>query len=375
MADDAGPRPTLEVDLSKAFGSGFQIEARFELQAEPARVVVLFGPSGSGKTTVLRLVAGLETLQGGGIRYGDETWSLPGRIQTSPQQRGIGYLVQDYALFPHLSVAGNIAYGLGRLPRPRRRERTLEVARRLGIERLLERRPRELSGGEKQRVALARTVAPWPRILMLDEPFAALDVPTREEVRGWVGRVIRDLGVPAIVVTHDWIDALTLGDRMIVMSEGRILQQGTPREVLTRPVDREVARIAGVDTIVPGELAGRDHGAASLDVGRCQVRAVDPGGDATAFWVCIRGEDVTLETGSPQSTTTSARNRLEGSVAEVSQRGPLVRVTVDVGFPLVSLVTREAALDLDLRGGRRVTSVFKASVVHLVARDRPPPSA
>lgn len=368
MGDSSGSRETLLVDAARTYSDGTTIEARFALEPTPARVVVLFGPSGAGKTTLLRLIAGLDPPSRGSIRYGSDLWSSPRGCHVSPQARRIGYLVQDYALFPHLSVARNIAYGLGYLSAEERAARTASMAERLRLGGLLSKKPSELSGGEQQRVAMARALVRHPRFVMLDEPFAALDAPTREDLRPWVGRLLEDSQVPAIVVTHDWVDALNLGDLMIVMDHGRVLQQGTPREVLTRPADAQVARIAGVDTVVSCWVEWRRDGAIGVRAGPAMVTGVDPGCGGVRYWLCIRGEDVTLERG--PAGATSARNRMRGSVVEVSPMGPLMKVVLDVGFPLTALVTRQSVMDLDVEKGEVVSAVFKASVVHLVPRDR-----
>ena len=168
------------------------------------------------------------------------------------------------------------------------------------------------------------------------------------------------------MVTHDWVDALTLGDEMIVLSEGRILQVGSPREVLTKPRHREVAAAVGVETVAVGQVLEREGGVATLEVGASHLVAVDPGGGERNFYVCIRGEDVTLERGRPSES--SARNHLAGRVAEVVPTGVLTKVFLDVGFELVALVTRQAADDLKLSRGTEVWAAFKASNVHLIGR-------
>jgi molybdate transport system ATP-binding protein len=358
---------TLTVDIEKRYRDGTTIAAAFELPSKPPRVSILFGPSGAGKTTLLRCIAGLETPTRGGIQYGEEIWSQSGtRHWVRPQKRPIGYLFQDFALFPHFTVRRNIGFGLGSLPRDARRRKVDVISSRLGLEALAERRPGELSGGEQQRVALARVLVREPRMLLLDEPFAALDERTRASVRSYLRKFLSQLEIPALVVTHDWIDALVLGDEMMVLSRGRLLQRGSPQEVLTRPAEREVADAVGVDTVAPGRIAERDGGVVRLRVGTAELVAVDPGSGESSFWVCIRGEDVTLEQGpAPRS---SARNHLSGQVGDLIPQGTLTKVVLDVGFELVALVTRQAALDLDLAPGVPVSAVFKASIVHLIAR-------
>ena len=278
-----------------------------------------------------------------------------------PQKRPIGYLFQEYALFPHLRVRDNIGYGVRRNPGVVER-----VAAKLKVHDLLDRRPSELSGGQQQRVALARVLAREPRLLLLDEPLSALDAATRDHVRAELAHLLRGLEIPAVVVTHDWVDALTLGDHMIVMNSGRVLQTGAPQEVFTRPQHREVAAAVGVETVVAGRVRQRQGGLAILEVGSAQLAAADPGGQDTEFYVCIRGEDVTVEKGRAEQS--SARNHLRGTVLDAVAAGILMKVILDVGFELVALVTRQAVADLELRKGTEVFAVFKASAVHLIRK-------
>jgi molybdate transport system ATP-binding protein len=345
----------LIADIDKKFDDGPRVQASLRI-SDPASITILFGPSGSGKTTVLRCIAGLEKLTSGRIVFDNEDWN-----RVPPQRRPVGFLFQEYALFPHLRVRDNIGYGVKRQP-----EIVNQVATMLKVHDLLDRWPSELSGGQQQRVALARVLARKPRLLLLDEPLSALDAATRDHVRSELAHLLRSLAIPAIVVTHDWVDALTLGDQMLVMSAGRVLQSGAPHEVFTRPQHREVAAAVGVETVAAGRIQRRHGGVAILQVGSAELAAADPGGEDIDYYVSIRGEDVTLEKGRAEQS--SARNHLRGVVAEVAPAGVLIKVTVDVGFELVALVTRQAVEDLELRKGADVFAVFKASAVHLIAR-------
>lgn len=367
----------LAANIEKRFSGGPAIQA--EMRSEDGAVTILFGPSGAGKTTLLRCIAGLERLTSGRIVFGGNVWAdTRTGVHRAPQQRGVGYLFQDYALFPHLDVSANIAYGIHKLPKSERDKRVEEMTALLHLGEVAHRRPGELSGGQKQRVALARALAPQPGLLLLDEPLSALDPATREQVREELMRLLRRLRIPAIVVTHDWQDALTLGDAMIVVGAGCVLQTGTPEEVFMRPQHRDVASAAGVDTIAHGSVDRREAGLAFVRLGSALVAAVEPESHSSEFFVCIRGEDVTLEEGiEPRST---ARNHLAGTVIRLTPSGALVKVSLDVGFPLVASVTRQSAQDLDLREGDTVRAVFKASAVHLIPRvteseARTPPTA
>jgi molybdate transport system ATP-binding protein len=334
---------------------------------DPPAVLILFGPSGSGKTTVLRCLAGLERPDRGVIRCGQEPWfDAATGIHRPPQQRRLGYLSQDYALFPTYSVEGNIAFGLGELSVAERVRRVADALTLLQLQGLERRKPTQLSGGQQQRVALARAIARRPRVLLLDEPLSALDAPTRLRLQGELRHLLKQLAIPSIVVTHDWGEALALGDRMIVMHEGRVLQAGTPQEIFNRPVTADVARIVGMETALIGRVRESSGGLATVDVNGVMLHALAADDVGTDVFVCIRAEDVVLEKG--ETGTTSARNRLSGTVRGVTAAGALVKVSLDCGFPLAATVTRAAVGDLHLAAGVRVSASMKAGAVHLVPR-------
>lgn len=357
----------LAADISKNFNNGVHVRASLQMDST-SQVTVLFGASGAGKTTVLRCLAGLETLDRGKIVFKDHVWSDVSKgIHVAPQRRSVGYLFQDYALFPHLSVHQNVAYGLQHVPDTERERSVRSIAGKVHIEGLLDRRPSDLSGGEQQRVALARALARSPELLLLDEPLSALDGPTRERVREELARLLKTLQLPAILVTHDWVDALRLGDRLVVMSKGSVLQSGTPQDVFARPQHADVAAAVGVETVAVGSVISRNEGSLSLRVARAELTAVDPGDGQSQYFVCIRGENVTLETG--RAGQSSARNHLRGVVKDIVPAGPIWKVTVDVGCDVVALVTRQALEDLSLTVGSEVFAVFKASAVHLIGRE------
>lgn len=354
----------LAADIEKTFASGARVRAAFRLESD---VTVLFGPSGSGKTTILRCIAGLERLSAGRIAFKDRAWSDASKgIHLPPQQRPIGYLFQDYALFPHLSARENIGFGVRRLPRKEREDRIARAAADLQIADLLDRKPAELSGGQQQRTALARALVREPELLLLDEPLSALDGPTRDHVRGQLGRLLRRLRMPAVLVSHDWVDALSLGDRLIVLHRGEILQVGTPHEVFARPRHPEVAAAVGMETVAVGRVQERRGDVVGLQVGSAGLVAADPLDGGAEYFVCIRAENVTLE--EAPAASSSARNHLQGVVRDVSPAGTLLKVTVDVGFEIAALVTRQAVADMGLTTGSPVFAVFKASAVHLIPK-------
>jgi molybdate transport system ATP-binding protein len=219
----------------------FELHAALSLGAETIAVI---GPSGAGKTSLLRAVAGLEHPRGGRIALGSEVWfDAVRKIDLVPEHRLVGYVPQDYGLFPHLTVAGNVRFA-------GKRDRN-DLLARLGIDHLAAARPGDLSGGERQRVALARALAREPRILLLDEPFAALDSMTRKRVRDELGELLAELGLPSILVTHSFDDATALADRIGILDKGRLVQCASPGELMRRPADALVAALTGAN-VVPG---------------------------------------------------------------------------------------------------------------------------
>ncbi len=358
---------TLSASFTKRFPAGATIRGELSLPARGHSLTVLFGPSGCGKTTVLRSLAGLETPEEGLIQFGAETWLDAGRnIRLTPQQRGVGLVFQDYALFPHLTVEKNIGYGLRDLSAAERRRQIREILERFELAGLARRRPRQLSGGQQQRVALARALVCRPRLLLLDEPFAALDAALREQLRGEFRGLLAKCDIPVILVTHDRAEVLALGDELIVMHDGAVQQSGSVPEVFNRPVNAEVARIVGVETLQPGRVLEVENGLATVEVAGVRIMAPAPGGGGRRVRVCIRGEDVILQRDSGGAS--SVRNRLSARVVAVHSGSPLARVELDAGFPLFALVTRPACEELELRPGVTVTALIKASAIHLITR-------
>jgi molybdate transport system ATP-binding protein len=358
----------LNLNIRKGFANGVVIEADISLDLDAAPVTVLFGPSGAGKTTLLRCLAGLEKPEQGFIRHGGEVWFDAGRkLFLSPQSRRLGFLFQDYALFPHLTVEGNVSYGLASMDRQERTARIAEVLDSLGIAELRASYPAQISGGQRQRVALARAVAPRPRLLLLDEPLSALDAPAREKLRIELRRQLLQLGIPAMVVTHDRTEALALADRLVVMAEGRVRQIGSAYEVFQRPADLAVAQSVGTESVVSAEVVRSVDGIAELRVGDAVVQAAGPEPIPLGRgFLCIRAEDVVLAR--HQETQASVRNRLRGIVTAVVLEGALVRVSVDCGFPLTALVTKQAHEELGLSPGNTVVAAVKATAIHFIPR-------
>ncbi|RLI27345.1 MAG: hypothetical protein DRO52_00435 [Candidatus Hecatellales archaeon] len=320
---------------------------------------VVMGPTGAGKTLLLQLIAGIYYPESGKI-------FINGRDVTfhPPEKRNVGYVPQNYALFPHLNVHDNIAYGLKfkGYSKPEIEKTVREIAEHLEIGSLLQRNVETLSGGEQQRVALARALAVNPLILLLDEPLSALDSKTRENLRGYLRRINRVFRVTVVHVTHDLVEAVSLADRMAVMSRGRILQVDRPEQILTRPSSPFIAEFTGSINVFRGYATPRENmteiRVSSLSLWAAGSRR----GEVTAV---VRPESILLAKQHPQ---TSARNVFRGTVVGVEPRGAVYAVTIatNSGLTFTSYITRSALLELELRRGDQVYLFFKASEVHML---------
>lgn len=245
--------PVLSVhEVSKSFQPGMPVLQHVSLQVAAGAMVCVLGPSGCGKTTLLRLIAGFEEPDAGEIHLGKRLVSRPGLV-VPPEQRHIGMVFQDYALFPHLTVGQNIQFGLGRRSATWRRARLADLLQLVGLEGLAQRYPHELSGGQQQRVALARALAPNPQLLLLDEPFSNLDLNMRRQLREEVQAILAHADITTVLVTHDQEEALSLADALAVIDQGRIVQYGTPDEVVQQPCTRFVAEFLGLGHFLSGE--------------------------------------------------------------------------------------------------------------------------
>ena len=357
----------IALNFQKTFVGRASITAQLRCALDPPSVTILFGPSGSGKTTILRCLAGLEQPEEGTISVGEELWfDAANRVTVPPQARRLGYMAQDYALFPNYTVEGNIAYGLTGLSAQEKKARVDEVLHLLQIESMAQQNPTQLSGGQQQRVALARAIARRPRLLLLDEPLSALDTPMRARLCKDLRTLLTQLAIPSVVVTHDWTEALVLGDHMAVIDNGRMLQTGTPQDVFSRPINAEVAHVVGIETVVQGTITEVRDELATVQIGTVTVTALASPHFGPDVFVCLRAEDVTLElTG---SADTSARNHLKGTVQTIISLGALVQVTLDCGFLLTALITQSALRELNLRLGSAIRAAFKAGAVHLIPR-------
>ena len=362
----------LQMEVQQRFPSGFIVCASLDVRLRAGSMLVLFGPSGAGKTTILRQIAGLERPDAGTIRFGEDVWcDTAARRWRHPQERRVGIVFQEPTLFPHLTVRDNIRYGVrpGSDPGVRHpSDPVAEIAGLLGITDLENRYPRALSGGEAQRVALARALTPGPRLLLLDEPFAALDAPTRMRLRRELRALLQATGTPAVLVTHDRTEALALGDAVAVVIGGRIRQVGPISDVFSRPADVDVAASLGIEAVLPARVVASANGMLDVRVENVVLHVaerepLEPGSDVYA---CIRAEDVTLET--DPAGKASTRNHLAARIVGIASEGPIDRIALDCGFPLDALITRRSREELQLKVGTQVTAAIKATSVHLVPR-------
>lgn len=349
--------------LSARAGSFRLADITFEVPGGEYGIVI--GPAGAGKTTLLEAIGGIVPVTGGSV-------SLGGRNVTAfpPEVRGVGLVYQHAYLFPHLSVEANIAYGASDAAIGR------DLSQRFGASELSGRDVRSLSGGERQLVALARALARRPSVLLLDEPFSALDPRRRASVRRELRAVHREAGFTVLQVTHDFAEAGLLGDVAVLLDGGRMLQAGSPEDVFRKPASPYVAEFLGAENVYGGEVRVVDAGAESdggaaegyrtfefrTAPGGLTMIAVGDGVPGPAHAV-IRAEEVVV---SLAETASSARNTFEGRIVDMSASGALVRITIDVrGTPLVAALTTRSARDLGLAAGMTVHASFKAMAVHL----------
>lgn len=346
----------------------------FGLSLDRGEILVILGPNGAGKSVSLEAIAGFHRLLAGRIVIeGCDVTRLP------PERRHISFLFQNFGLFPHLSVAQNVIFGqpsARSLGFARARQRGIDPApllARFGIAPLAAERPHTLSPGQKQRVALARAFAARPALFLFDEPFSAIDLPTRMILRAELQAFLRESGVPAIFVTHDRGDADALADRLAILEEGRIIQAGGAAEVLSRPASTAVARLLGVENILPGHAVGRANGVMRVALGEAVLAAVGaaPAGPAGAVAVCIRAEDIAAAPADGGDAGPAGINRLAARVGALASLGPFFRVTLDCGFPLVAHLTRRAVRDLALAPGRRVVAEIAAEAIHVLPVSHP----
>ncbi|NPV47115.1 MAG: ABC transporter ATP-binding protein [Armatimonadetes bacterium] len=348
-------------DLHKALGE-FSLHG-VDLRVESGEYFVVLGPTGSGKTVLLECIAGLHRQDRG------EIW-LEGREVSAlaPEQRNIGYVPQDYVLFPHISLQANIAFALNvrRRPPDEIEARVRELAELLHISHLLDRRPRTLSGGEQQRGALARALAPRPTLMLLDEPLSALDEGTRAELAGELRGLSGRLGTTIIHVCHNFDEALQLADRIAIIHGGRVLQVGTPGDVFRRPRSAFVARFVGAENIFP--VIQRDHRANVVTVGQSLPLQVTALPDHPSLLTMIRPEEIMLR---PADAPMPPFNSFHANLLEVEDRGRLMRLNLAGPLPLLVVMTPQAFRESGVAPGDQVQVHCPPEAVHLLPQDSP----
>jgi len=335
------------------------------LTLREGEVLAVIGPNGAGKSTLMLCIARLLKPDRGQISFRGQAVK---ESEALAYRRKIGLVLQEPLLLD-ASVFDNVAAGLRyrRLPRQEIEKRVDEWLGRLNIGHLKKRPAHKLSGGEAQRVSLARAFALQPELLLLDEPFSALDAPTHARILEDLQSLLSATSITTIFITHDLNEALLLGHRVAVLLDGALRQSGPPEKVFTAPADQDVAAFVGVEIIIPGRVASNQDGLVSVDAYDLTLDAVGDVQVGRPVFFCLRPEDVTLwpRDGAPAS---SARNRLAGRITRMSPQGPLVHVDIDCGFRLAALITRASANEMDLAENSEVVAAFKASAVHLILR-------
>jgi molybdate transport system ATP-binding protein len=355
----AGADGGLHVEIAATRGD---FHLNVALTIEPGETVVLVGPSGSGKSTAVSVIAGLHPVERGRVRLGNEIWSdSQTKTDWPPHRRRVGFMHQDFALFPHLDVRGNVMYGarargIARTSAASHADAWLE---RLGLSAFSSRSPSALSGGQRQRVALARALASGAGVLLLDEPLGSLDVETRASIRSELRTFLTRFQLPTLFVTHDASDALVLADRIAVLEQGRLTQIGSREDLLARPASRFIAELLGLN-YVRAELSPGEgmREARTIDV-LFHVLAKEPAGTVS---LSFPPSAVTLSAERPRG---SAQNTFPGRVREIVPLADRVRIVLDCGVILAADVVREAAQALDAAPGRALWASVKATAIQV----------
>lgn len=338
------------------------------LYVAPGEVLAIIGPNGAGKSTLLLHLALLQRADAGEVLFD----GAPTRGRELALRRKMAVVFQDPLLLDR-TVLANVETGmrLRGVPRRERRRRATRWLARFGVDALASRSSRTLSGGESQRVSLARAFALEPEVLLLDEPFSALDRPTREAITQDLASVLAETGTTTVLVTHDHDEAARLGHRVAVLIRGRIVQSGAPSAVFGAPADEEVAAFVGIETMIRANVVGRADGLVTLAAGRHRIEAIGRSGFDAAL-VCLRPQDISISPAGEHSAD-SARNKIAGRVRRIVPTGADARVEVDCGgVTLIARVTRRSLEDLGLDTGSDVVASFKATAVHLIPLVAPP---
>jgi molybdate transport system ATP-binding protein len=351
---------TLEAAVRVNVGT---FEEQLDLEVADGEVVAVLGPNGSGKSTLLRALAGLQPLSGGRIVLDGRVLDDPeSNVLVAPEQRRCSMVFQEYLLFPHLSILANVAFGLRSrgLPKAEANRRALAWLDSIDLVDRAQAKPRDLSGGQAQRVALARALATDPRLLLLDEPMAALDVSTRGSVRHQLRRHLGEFGGSCVLVTHDLLDAAAIADRLVIVEAGRLVQQGTLEAVTTRPLTSYVAQLMGLNL-----LRGRAHGTNLVLADGMTLELADS--EEGEMLAVVAPRDIALYLDPPEG---SPRNSWATRVAEVHLMGDRVRVLLDAPIRVAAEITAVSLAELGLTEGSPVWASVKATQIDVYGDDK-----
>jgi tungstate transport system ATP-binding protein len=361
--------PLLEAQALRVARGGVQVLDVPSFRVDEGEFVSLIGPNGAGKSTLLLALMGLIERSGGEVLYRGASVG-PGVAGLACRRR-MALVMQEPLLFD-ATVFDNVAAGprLRGIGRKETGRTVLEYLDKFRLSHLEGRSARKLSGGEARRVSLARALAVAPDVVLLDEPFASLDLPTRQAITDDLERTLRADGAAAVLVTHDQAEALRLSDRLDVMSAGRIVQSGAPSRVMNEPVNAFVASCVGMETILDGVVQRAAGGEIVVSVAGHEVDAVGAGAAGDAVYCCIRPENVLIELVDP-APTSSARNVFRARITRAASAGPYLTVRLDCGFPLVAHVTGESYATLALSEGKEVFASVKATAIHVICKAEP----
>jgi tungstate transport system ATP-binding protein len=342
---------------------GRDILKNINIGIDRGKIFALIGPTGAGKTTLLRLIDMLDSPSAGRIIFDGTDVTASGKARLEARRR-MAFVLQKPVVF-NASVYDNIAYGLKwhGLDRRQTRNKVDDILETVGMTAYRKRNARTLSGGEMQRVAIARSIATGPDVLLLDEPSANLDPLSSGKIEELIARVIRENTITVVMATHDMPQGQRLADRIGVLVGGEIVQTGGAREVFTSPSSRQVAEFVGMENIIDGVVVSAENDMVTIDVKGTPIEAVADFKPGDPVLVCIRPEDVTIAL---EKVCSSARNCMAGTINWTTYDGPICRVEIDCGFPLVVLVTRKSAEELGLVKGKQVYATFKAVSIHVI---------
>ena len=350
------------VNLCQRYGER-DILKNINLCVDKGEVFAMIGPTGAGKTTLLRLIDLIDVPTSGKIYFDGVDTAESARMRLEVRRR-MAFVLQKPVVF-NMSVYDNIAYGLKwrGVRKSRLREKVNSVLEVVGLSADKNRNARILSGGEAQRVAIGRAIAIEPEVLLLDEPTANLDPVSASRIEELITSIIQRYATTIIMATHDMSQGQRLADRIGVLINGELLQTGSSRDVFTSPRNREVAEFVGVENIIDGVIVSSEDKVATIDIGGRFIEAISDYTVGEEVCACVRPEDITLVT---SKVSSSARNSFTGEITRVVAAGPLARVEIDCGFPLIALVTKRSAEELGLEKGKQVFATFKATGVHII---------